>query len=430
MKGFPSNVASGEQITLNDSADSRFNEFIIKGNSIQNGEPTPESPIEIQNLEGSVNITVANENLLLNGYSTPKTDTEFWASTSGNFTPLEDGWGRFVADNVNGNSPMYTNAFISFKKFKNIIKSRTTYKIIIEFRNLKKSGDTKNDYFCLCTGAGDEPFVNKNFYINDLSTNNKFIFNLSPYNYETTIVHLFRSFLSASAGNSISLEVRVSLLEENSNEIDIHVANQKFVFPLQEGQKLYESSYLAEDGVHHIKAQKVVDGTENWTYYSANAEWARPYFQIENKKIGEANNAYNVMCNKMAQGMWNTASSASVNKNVVFTYDGDRRISFLIKKSDLDSQDVAGVQKYFQENNMIVEYNLEEVVVEKYTDEQQKVYNEIVNTAKTYKNVTNIFSSNEISPKFEINYRRDIETYIDNKLANTNAQLLNFAGGN
>ena len=35
MNAYPSNTAEGEYITLNDSADSRFNKFTIKGNSVQ-----------------------------------------------------------------------------------------------------------------------------------------------------------------------------------------------------------------------------------------------------------------------------------------------------------------------------------------------------------------------------------------------------------
>ena len=69
---------------------------------------------------------------------------------------------------------------------------------------------------------------------------------------------------------------------------------------------------------------------------------------------------------------------------------------------------------------MILEYECEEYV-EAYTDEQKQVYDEIVKTAKSYKTVTNIFSTNEVSPKFEVNYRKDIDTMLENIQAQTNA---------
>lgn len=39
-------------------------------------------------------------------------------------------------------------------------------------------------------------------------------------------------------------------------------------FPLSEGQKLMEGSYLADDGIHHVRKQVVLTGTENWNLYS------------------------------------------------------------------------------------------------------------------------------------------------------------------
>lgn len=38
-------------------------------------------------------------------------------------------------------------------------------------------------------------------------------------------------------------------------------------FPLSEGQKLMEGSYLADDGIHHVRKQVVLTGTENWNLY-------------------------------------------------------------------------------------------------------------------------------------------------------------------
>ena len=49
---------------------------------------------------------------------------------------------------------------------------------------------------------------------------------------------------------------------------------QTVYFPLAEGQKLMEGSYLAEDGVHNKRKQVVLDGTKNWSdkYYETYPE--------------------------------------------------------------------------------------------------------------------------------------------------------------
>ena len=47
-----------------------------------------------------------------------------------------------------------------------------------------------------------------------------------------------------------------------------------------------------------------------------------------------------------------------------------------------------------------------------YTEEQQIVYNQI-KKATSYKNITHIFSTDEISPIFEVTYKKDLETIVE-----------------
>ena len=119
----------------------------------------------------------------------------------------------------------------------------------------------------------------------------------------------------------------------------------------------------------------------------------------------------------------------NIDEVSVFTYEGDNRISIAIKKEDLETQDVEGVKKYFQKNNMIVEYNLAEEV-EPYTPEQQEAYNKLQNVLSYY-NVTNVFTDKAL---LEFKYIADTETWVvnlvKNEIANTNQQILEIAGGN
>lgn len=134
-----------------------------------------------------------------------------------------------------------------------------------------------------------------------------------------------------------------------------------------------------------------LDGTETqWIYYSANDVWARPYLTFTNKKIGESNNTANALCNKAKSISWEEMYQ-NIDEVSVFTYEGDNRISIAIKKEDLETQDVEGVKKYFQKNNMIVEYNLAKEEVEPYTPEQQEAYNKLQNVLSYY-NEINVFT--------------------------------------
>lgn len=162
-----------------------------------------------------------------------------------------------------------------------------------------------------------------------------------------------------------------------------------------------------------------LDGTETqWIYYSANDVWARPYLTFTNKKIGESNNTANALCNKAKSISWEEMYQ-NIDEVSVFTYEGDNRISIAIKKEDLETQDVEGVKKYFQKNNMIVEYNLAKEEVEPYTPEQQEAYNKLQNVLSYY-NEINVFTDKAL---LVFKYIADTKTYIDNEINSIKEQI-------
>lgn len=71
--------------------------------------------------------------------------------------------------------------------------------------------------------------------------------------------------------------------------------------------------------------------------------------------------------------------------------------------------------QYNAGNPVYIDYILAEPEDIECTDEQNKILDQIDNEAKTYKGVTRIYSNDEISPKFEGTYNKDIEIMINNK---------------
>lgn len=427
LNALPSNTAEGEYITLTDSADSRFNMFKIKGNSIQNGEPTPSNQIKIQNVEGNIKNIITNENLVLNGYSTPKTDTEFWKTASSNFTPLEEGWGRFGADNLNGVGDSYCNAFINIKLFKNIIKPNTTYKMIIEFRNVSL-GNKGDDYLSISSNSFDEAFFDITLLKNEIK-NGKIIKTVTTKEIIDNKSYLFRTFFAIKPGNQSSLEVRISLLEGNSTQTEVIIDNQEYEFPLLEGQKLYEDSYLAEDGIHHLRKQFVVDGTEK--IYSVTLIGTTVKFNLaKNGSVGTYWDKTPIrFCNIYGTEFIKKWSELTDNPELLGVASYTNQLKFGINNNyiGLTSEDDTNTRKtkvanWLKNNNIVVEEVVDEYI-EAYTEEKKKSHNKIQNEAKTYKTVTNIFSTNEVSPKFEIEYRQDIKALINS----TNKAVLDNA---
>ena len=368
---------------------------------------------------GSLGLIIANENLALNGYSTNKKDMIFWRSTSSdnNFIPLEDGWARFIGNNKNGSSTAYINAFIAFDKFRNIIKKGTDYKLIVEWRNVNITGSTGADYFCVSTGDGSEPFVNKNISYKYLLEHSSYSIILNHYYASIpSYQHLLRSFLSISAGNSSSLEIRISIVEENSTSTDVKVGFQEYIFPFKEGQRLYDGSYLANDGIHHKRKQiKInIDDFASGMPYSGT-------FYLSNRKYMWDYTSINAICNyfknsESEQVTENFSASQFINDNEFNFRMGDTKDRIYFKNNAFTT--LEQWRDFFNNNDVIIEYECKEYI-EPYTPEQQEVHDNIMNNSRTYNGVTNVFCTNDIVPELYAKYYTLYKGSVGNGISKT-----------
>ena len=62
-QAFTEKTASGENITIDNTIEAKMN-VSLYGNTKQNGEPTPDTPVEIQSVTGNNKVVVCNKNLL------------------------------------------------------------------------------------------------------------------------------------------------------------------------------------------------------------------------------------------------------------------------------------------------------------------------------------------------------------------------------
>lgn len=191
---------------------------------------------------------------------------------------------------------------------------------------------------------------------------------------------------------------------------------QTIIFPFEEGQKLYEGSYLAEDGIHNKRNQITLNGTE--------------YLGTTYGKI------YNNMClyeTNVAANEINTKGKLISN---LFTYSryfneyvGEKisiisngNIGIALNSLKCPNYTVVECKKWLSENNVIVEYELSEEEIIPYTQEQQAVIDKIL---YTYKNVTNISVDNELAT-LDITYKKDIETMFNKQAKEYNERLSNI----
>lgn len=206
-----------------------------------------------------------------------------------------------------------------------------------------------------------------------------------------------------------NLEIIIS--NENLGNNESHI-----VFPFVQGQKLMQRDYLADDEIHHTRKQIVLDGSddENWTVWTASLTNVERFY-INLEKALKDNGAslcshfkFSKINSDTEHFSWST--SAGIRKRFVIFIDKSKATT------------VTELKTWLSQNPITVEYELAEEEIETYTEVQKEAYEQIKN-AISYKGQTNIFSTNEIKPIFEVEALADIGLLLNNM----QAQIL--AGG-
>lgn len=165
---------------------------------------------------------------------------------------------------------------------------------------------------------------------------------------------------------------------------------QKVTFPLAEGQKLMEGSYLASDGIHNKRKQVVYNGTENWAF-SPNKVCTFIKTLPSISKTGICTHYKSIK----------TASVFGIDTGIYLETSNSAIISDP-RFSTIDEFKTYLQEQYSNGTPVTVEYELAEEEIVPYTTKQQEAWNKI-EQLHTYKNVTNIFSDAEL----DIVYVRD-----------------------
>ena len=411
---FPTGQAEGESITLEDSAGGiEFKKFKVGGNSKQDGTPTPETPIEIQNVNGSANTIITNENLLYDGFAKDFVE-RINNSDKANITIINGKKYLYFLSSV---GYVAGQDFKEHKQYfiKGIFKEKTKYTFSAKIM-LSAARKEVNIAMRYTDGSLGYIMLNEN-----ATANEELDFSLTSDPNKT----LYSITVSYQSGGTF-IDLSTVTLKEGGTADYIENKTQKFTFPLSEGQKMPIGSYPADDGVYHKRRQIVLNGTENWGRSSAmngamftlnDCINAKPFTDIQN---------LNVLSSHFIRGTGYESTSAY--GTFWYNYAGTG-LRFIYNDVTIDKWKSYLSEQYANGTPVTVEYELAEEVIEPYTEEQQKVYDQI-KKSHSYKNITHIFSTDEIKPINKVIYRKDWETLDKNKeerlLALENAVL----GGN
>lgn len=348
---------------------------------------------------GCIDINVRNSNILGKGFSTDKEDKNYWfGTTSAKFVNLADGWGRFEIDNTKGGVATYANAWISSKLFQKIIKANTKYKLIVEFRNLQIDNDDNSSYFCAVGNNTAEMFGQDVKYYRGgmLQLKQSAILTSRTQEELNSKTMLLRSFLCAVAGRKVSVECRICLSENLDIEEYKTGESQQITFPLTQNQKLYLEDYLEADGIHHKKKQATLNGTENWIRNTVSADTqikTISFFIVMSNIQNTDNSTKGYLCSHFKS--FTTANIYNLDEEGMWVHNNNFYIR--INRERLETEDVEGLKKFLDSNNMNLEYVLVNEEIEEYTEEQKKVYKQLQNLM-LYENDNYIECIDEIKP--------------------------------
>lgn len=337
--------------------------------------PSPEAPSEIQNVEGNIDITVCNKNLLdINNKDIFKRSTT---------TEVDK---DILKVEVNGNISAYVNIPIKVKENTNYVFSGIA-KIInntiteqcntyIKIRENKNGGNW--------VSVGVQATIDKD---NTLQQDLELKFNSGEHTEVWVWIYLKES---AVEGN---LKIDFSNLQVEEGMVSteyVKYEEQSITFPLSEGQRLYDGDYLADDGIHHIRKQVEFDGSDDeiWDIRQDTHEMRinlASYNAIYNSKI---------LSNQLVQ----KNAYEEIGNNIRWVLNSQ---IIVITSEDLNTAEITVEQwkTYLNENPLILEFGITEEV-EAYTPEQQKAYN-LLSYLTLYEGYNVIYSPDEIKPQLK-----------------------------
>lgn len=145
--------------------------------------------------------------------------------------------------------------------------------------------------------------------------------------------------------------------------------SQTAYFPLSEGQKLMEGSYLADDGIHHSRKQVVFDGSddETWTQNGSKQGYGIVIDNVGGNAVDKVTSS--VLCDKLTAVPQSKIYTGSAI-NGVASIGGTMHKLYVRFDSSITT--VALLREKLAESPILIEYELAEEEIVPYTETQQE----------------------------------------------------------
>ena len=358
--------------------------------------PSPDYFIEIENVTGDINIKIYNKNLL-----------DLTKCGFSNCVKNEDG---SVRSNINNNY----YATITTSQLNDFILQNKGKSLTFSFEGIS----TKTiGFYIPCKRANSD-----SDYFETIKTGNSITMQI-PEDLESLSYIQIRWNRQSTPFTDTTTVINNIQLELNDVKTDfIEHEEQLITFPLQEGQKLMQGDYLADDGIHHIKKQKEFDGTEA---YQTQAQPLDNIFYtailINDMKQLLRDNLLSSHFKGVLSPSNNVGISGSYLNYLYFGIDVET-IGALPTQTEAEKKELFKTWLAQQKTTgtpVIVEYELAEEEIEPYTEEQQEAYNQLC----THREITYIQTTNKFQPNMQIEYTKKPQYQSQLTVANTQQTL-------
>lgn len=308
------------------------------------------------------------------------------------------------------------------------LKKNTQYTVSLDIISITSEGIVRGEAEIM----GHKPETDSNSFGTSLGVNSinsshignryKFTFNSGDYDFWT--LHISGWYGSGISGILVYKDVQV---EEGPEATEFKDGSQEFEFPLEEGQRLHEEDYLADDGIHNKRITIIFDGTESsWAVNTNATNEGYSHFRYNNyPNLNVESSSTALLCshfkrNPVSAGNYINDTSGSnilyigIDNNIIGVTDSDDNSTKLTKwKNWLANQ-------YENGTPVTIETRLREEEIEPYTTEQQPIANQL-NTLKLYEGQNYIYTTNAYAPLLQLN--SSVQGYIDAKFNIVDQQI-------
>lgn len=231
-------------------------------------------------------------------------------------------------------------------------------------------------------------------------------------------------------GNIVNEEVKIMVATSSFTDYVEH-QEQTYIIPTQQPMRKigdYADTLVKENGVwyeKHVIGGIVLDGTENWqiwswtdgVYNNTSAYVLRDFENVSGYVNEESGCQY--ISNRF---IYNVNNNYKYDKEIAYI-NNQRALGIRISKNIANN--IGDWKAWLSTHNVKLIYQLVNPILLPCTQAQTEVLNQISKTAKSYKGGTHIYSTDEISPIFDVEYRVDklseLETRIEQLESEVNA---------